>query len=54
MTDWLLAQGHWAFIVLAYGVFAVALAIDWTVPALRQRQLLRELRAMARRAKDKT
>ena len=52
MTDWLLAQGHWAFIVLAYGLFVVALLLDGLLPWAGERRLRRELLALQRRTRS--
>lgn len=45
MTQWLLAQGHWAFVICAYAVSAVVFALDALGPKLRERALIQALKA---------
>lgn len=53
MTDWLMQHGHWGFISLAFGVFALGLLIDGLQPLLAERRLRRELLAQMHRQRAK-
>ena len=49
MTDYLLANGHWAFIAVSYFLFFFIFAWDWAGPWLKQRRLKRDIIARLRR-----
>lgn len=49
MTDWLLEQGHWSFVILAYLVTLILVLADVLAPWLRERRLAREIQAQGRR-----
>ena len=49
MREWFAMGGYAIYVWPAYAVFFVVLAWDWIAPALRRRQLLRELRGRVAR-----
>lgn len=52
MTEWLLERGPWAFVLLSYAAFAIALLIDGLTGLLAESRLRRELAAQQRRRTD--
>lgn len=50
MLAWLEASGHWGFITASLAVSAFLLLVDMVPPWLKQRQLLKDIRAQAKRA----
>jgi heme exporter protein D len=52
MSEWLLLHSPWSFIGLAYAAFALGLLVDGLQPVLKERTLLRQLRAESKRRKD--
>lgn len=54
MTEWLLEQGHWAFVILAYLVTLILVLVDVLQPWLKERGLAREIRALARRSNTRS
>jgi heme exporter protein CcmD len=50
MLAWLEASGHWGFIAASLAVSALLLLIDIVPPWLKQQQLLKDIRAQAKRA----
>lgn len=53
MTAWLLAQGHMAFVTLAYLVGLIALLVDYLPPGWREKRLLAELAAALARQRQR-
>ena len=54
MSDFLSMGGYGHYVWSAYAVFFVVLLADFTMPVLRRRQLLRELRARIVRQQRRT
>ncbi len=50
MLAWLEASGHWGFITASLAASAVLLLIDLVPPWLKKKQLLKDIRAQAKRA----
>ncbi len=53
MLGWIEASGHWGFISASLAAAAVLLLFDLVPPWIRHRQLLKDIRAQAKRAQSR-